>query len=159
MSNRLTYKNIFIDSKYRTEQSKSSSDFSIELNENLETPEGTRMYVTDISIGAVWKTTEVGFYEYMYVMVFNGDTLVKNFRHYLGNKVYFAEQLCFDIVEGMNNNTTDLTAGGIFVYSYSSATRTVEIKVKDGLPYTIKIPTDDELENYVNGIWDSVSAP
>ena len=154
MSNRLTYKKIFIDSKYRTEQSRSSSDFSIELNENLETPEGTRMYVTDISIGAVWKSTEVGFYEYIYVMVFNGDTLVKNFRHYLGNKIYFAEQLCFDIVEGMNNNTTDLTAGGIFVYSYSSATRTVEIKVKDGLPYTIKIPTDTELENYVNGVWD-----
>ena len=155
MSNRLTYKKIFIDSKYRTEQSRSSSDFSIELNENLETPEGTRMYVTDISIGAVWKSTEVGFYEYIYVMVFNGDTLVKNFRHYLGNKIYFAEQLCFDIVEGMNNNTTDLTAGGIFVYSYSSATRTVEIKAKDGLPYTIKIPTDTELENYVNGVWDT----
>ena len=34
MSNRLTYKKIFIDSKYRTDQSRSSSDFSIELNEN-----------------------------------------------------------------------------------------------------------------------------
>ena len=88
-------------------------------------------------------------------MVFNGDTLVKNFRHYLGNKIYFAEQLAFDINEGMNNNTTDLSAGGIFVYSYSSATRTVEFKVKDGLPYTIKIPTGEELENYVNGVWDT----
>ena len=155
MSNRLTYKKIFIDSKYRTEQSTSSSDFSIELNENLELPDDTSLYVTDISIPAVWKTTEVGFYEYMYVMVFNGDTLVKNFRHYIGNKIYFAEQLCFDIVEGMNNNTTDLSAGGIFVYSYSSATRTIEIKVKDGLPYTIKIPTDTELGNYVNGVWDT----
>ena len=155
MSNRLTYKKIFIDSKYRTEQSTSSSDFSIELNENLELPDDTSLYVTDISIPAVWKTTEVGFYEYMYVMVFNGDTLVKNFRHYLGHKIYFAEQLCFDIVEGMNNNTTDLSAGGIFVYSYSSATRTIEIKVKDGLPYTIKIPTDTELGNYVNGVWDT----
>ena len=155
MSNRLTYKKIFIDSKYRTEQSTSSSDFSIELNENLELPDDTSLYVTDISIPAVWKTTEVGFYEYMYVMVFNGDTLVNNFRHYLGNKIYFAEQLCFDIVEGMNNNTTDLSAGGIFVYSYSSATRTIEIKVKDGLPYTIKIPTDTELGNYVNGVWDT----
>ena len=155
MSNRLTYKKIFIDSKYGTEQSTSSSDFSIELNENLELPDDTSLYVTDISIPAVWKTTEVGFYEYMYVMVFNGDTLVKNFRHYLGNKIYFAEQLCFDIVEGMNNNTTDLSAGGIFVYSYSSATRTIEIKVKDGLPYTIKIPTDTELGNYVNGVWDT----
>ena len=91
-------------------------------------------------------------------MVFNSDTLVKNFRVYLGNKIYFSEQLCFDMVEGMNNNKTDLSAGGIFVYSYSSATRTVEMKVKDGLPYTIKIPTDTELENYVNGIWDNVSA-
>ena len=159
MSNRLTYKKIFIDTKYRTQQSNSSADFSIELNENLETPEGTRMYVTDISIPAVWKTTEINFYEYIYVMVFNADTLVKNFRVYLGNRIYFSEQLCFDMVEGMNNNTTDLSADGIFVYAYSSATRTVEIKVKDGLPYTIKIPTDTELENYVDGIWDSVSAP
>ena len=155
MSNKLTYKKIFIDSKYRTPQSRSSSDFSVELNENLETPEGTKLYVTDISIPAVWKSTEVGFYEYIYVMVFNGDTLVKNFRHWIGNKIYFAEQLAFDINEGMNNNTTDLSEGGIFVYSYSSATRTVEFKVKDGLPYTIKIPTDEELENYVNGIWDT----
>lgn len=159
MSSRLTYKKIFIDTKYRTQQSNSSADFSIELNENLETPEGTRMYVTDISIPAVWKTTEINFYEYIYVMVFNADTLVKNFRVYLGNRIYFSEQLCFDMVEGMNNNTTDLSADGIFVYAYSSATRTVEIKVKDGLPYTIKIPTDTELENYVDGIWDSVSAP
>ena len=158
MSNRLTYKKIFIDSKYRNEQSKSSSDFSIELNENLELPDDTRLYITDISIPAVWKSTEVGFYEYLYVMVFNSDTLVKNFRVYLGNKIYFSEQLCFDMVEGINNNTTNLSAGGIFVYSYSSATRTVEMKVKDGLPYTIKIPTDTELENYVNGIWDNVSA-
>ena len=155
MSNKLVYKKIFIDSKYRTPQSRSSSDFSVELNENLETPEGTRLYVTNISIPAVWKSTEVGFYEYIYVMFFNGDTLVKNFRHYLGNKISFAEQLAFDINEGMNNNTTDLSAGGIFVYSYSSATRTVEFKVKDGLPYTIKIPTDEELENYVNGVWDT----
>ena len=77
MSNRLTYKKIFVNSKYRTEQSRSSADFSIELNENFETPENTRMYITNVSIGAVWKTTEVGFYEYLYVMVFDGDTLVK----------------------------------------------------------------------------------
>ena len=158
MSNKLIYKKIFIDSKYRNEQSKSLSDFSIELNENLELPDNTRLYITDISIPAVWKSTEVGFYEYLYVMVFNSDTLVKNVRVYLGNKIYFSEQLCFDMVEGINNNTRDLSAGGIFVYSYSSATRTVEMKVKDGLPYTIKIPTDTELENYVNGIWDNVSA-
>ena len=55
----------------------------------------------------------------------------------------------------MNSNTGDLSAGGIFVYSYSSASKTVEIKVKNGLSYTIKIATNDELSNYVNGVWDT----
>ena len=79
MSNRgLTYKKIFVDSKYRLPQSNSSSDFSIELNDNMECPEGTRRHITDISLPASWKTTEVGFYEYLYVMIFdNSDVFVK----------------------------------------------------------------------------------
>ena len=160
MSNKLTYKKVFVNSAFRLPQSASSADFSIELQENFETPEGTRLYVSDVSIGAVWKTTEIGFFEYLYVMVYdNDDNLVKNFRHYLGNAIYFAEQFCYDIVDGMNSNTTDLSAGGIFVYSYSSATRTVEIKVKDGLNYKIKIPTDEELSNYVNNSWNTTTYP
>ena len=54
------------------------------LNKNSETPEETKLYVTDISIPAVWKSTEVGFYEYIYVVVFNGD-ISQNIRVYLGN--------------------------------------------------------------------------
>ena len=74
----LTYKKKIVDSKYRLPQSNSSSDFSIELNANLELPEGTRLHITDISLPASWKTTEVGFYEYMYVMIFDSsDVFVK----------------------------------------------------------------------------------
>ena len=156
MSNKLTYKKVLVDSAFRLPQSRSSSDFIIELDENMECPEGTRLHITEVSIPATFKTTEVGFFEYLYVMVFdNSDVFVKNFRVYLGNKIYFAEQLAYDMNEGMNNNTTDLSAGGIFVYSYSSATRTVEFKVKDGLNYKIKIPTDTELKNYVNNQWNT----
>ena len=160
MSNRgLTYKKIFVDSKYRLPQSVSSSDFSIELNENIEIPEGTRLHITDISIPATFKTTEVGFYEYLYVMIFdNSDVFVKNFRIYLGNKIYFSEQLTFDIHAGLNSNTEDLNTGGIFNYAYSSPTRTVEFSIKDGLNYKIKIPTDDELSNYVGNTWNTTQA-
>ena len=153
MSNKLVYKKIFVDSKYRLPTSKSSSDFSTELNENVELPEGTRLHIVDS-----FKTTEVGFYEYMYVMIYdNSDVFVKNFRIYLGNKIYFSEQLCFDIHAGLNTNTEDLNAGGIFNYAYSSATRTVDFSIKDGLNYKVKIPTDEELANYVNNTWDTVS--
>ena len=153
------YKKIFVDSKYRLPTSKSSSDFSIELNENVELPEGTRLHIVDISLPTSFKTTEVGFYEYMYVMIYdNTDTFVKNFRIYLGNKIYFSEQLCFDIHQSLNTNTEDLNAGGIFNYAYSSATRTVDLSIKDGLNYKVKIPTDEELSNYVNNQWDTNSA-
>ena len=153
----LTYKKIFVDSKYRLPQSNSSSDFSIELNENLELPEGTRLHVVDISIPAAFKTTEVNFYEYMYVMIYdNSDVFVKNFRIYLGNKIYFSEQLTFDIHQSLNTNTEDLNAGGIFNYAYSSATRTVEFSIKDGLNYKVKIPTDNELATYVGGVWNTI---
>ena len=119
-------------------------------------PEGTRLHITDISIGATWKTTEVGFYEYLYVMIYdNTDTFVKNFRIYLGNKIYFAEQLSFDIHAGLNSNTEDLNGGGIFNYAYASATRTVEFSIKDGLNYKVKIPTNDELATYVGGVWNT----
>ena len=95
----------------------------------------------------------------MYVMIFdNSDVFVKNFRIYLGNKIYFAEQLTFDIHAGLNSNTEDLSAGGIFNYAYSSATRTVEFSIKDGLNYKVKIPTDDELSNYVGNTWNTTQA-
>jgi hypothetical protein len=159
MSNKLTYKKVLVDSAFRLSQSRSSSDFIIELDQNMECPEGTRLHITEVSIPATFKTTEVGFFEYLYVMVFdNTDTFVKNFRVYLGNKMYFAEQLAYDMNEGMNSNTEDLTAGGIFVYSYSSATRTVEFKIKDGLNYKLKIPTDTELKNYVNNTWNTTQS-
>ena len=159
MSNKLVYKKVLVDSAFRLPQSKSSSDFVIELDENMECPQGTRLHITEVSIPATFKTTEVGFFEYLYVMVFdNSDVFVKNFRVYLGNKIYFAEQLAYDMNEGMNNNTTDLSAGGIFSYAYSASTRTVEFKIKEGLNYKLKIPTDTELKNYVNNQWNTTQS-
>ena len=160
MSDKLTYKKVFVDSAFRLPQSKSSSDFVIELEQNFECPAGTKCWITEVSLPTTWKSTEVGFYEYLYVMVYdNTDTFVKKLQGIFRHKIYFASQLCYDINEGLNSNTTDLTAGGIFVYAYDEATRTVEYKIEEGLNYKVKIPTDTELANYVNGLWDSVSAP
>ena len=159
MSNKLVYKKCFINSNYRLPQPRSLSDFIIELNENVALSEGTRLLISDISIPAAWKKIEVNFYEYMYLMIYNNyDAFAKNFKIYLGNKIYFAEQLTFDIHAGLNTNTEDLNTGGIFNYAYSNPTRIVEFSIKDNLNYKIKIPTNDELANYVNNTWDTKSA-
>ena len=84
MSNRLTFKKVYVNSKFGLPQSRSSSDFVIELQENMELPQGSKMWITEVSLPTSFKTTEVGFYEYLYVMIYdNTDTFVKNFRIYL----------------------------------------------------------------------------
>ena len=161
MSNKLTYKKVYINSSYRLPQSRSSTDFVVELNENFEVPEGTKMWVSEVSLPATFKTTEVGFFEYFYYMLYNdSDALLRNGRVYLGKNIYFSEQFCDDIVAGLNNDVGDLNSDNdIFVYAYSASTRTVWISVADGLNFRLKIPTDDELSNYVNNTWNTVSAP
>ena len=75
-------------------------------------------------------------------------------------KYIFSEQLCNDIVVGLNSDVRDLNSDNdIFVYAYSASTRTVTISVADGLNFKLKVPTDNELSNYVNGTWSTVSAP
>ena len=156
MMNKLTYKKVYVNSNYRLPQSHSSSDFVIELDQNFECPDGTRMYITEVSLPTVWKTTEVGFFEKFYAMIYdNTDTLLRCVILDLSNKIYFAEQLSFDIVGKLNDAVRDLNANNdIFVYAYSSATRTVEIKVADGLNFKLKIPTDEELSSYVGSEWN-----
>ena len=91
MSNKLTYKKVYVNSKFRLPQSRSSSDFVVELQENMELPQGSKMWITEVSLPTSFKTTEVNFYEYLYVMIYdNNDIFVKNFRIYLGNKIYFS---------------------------------------------------------------------
>ena len=49
-----TYKKVYVNSKYRTSDSRSPSNFSIELRETLEIPEGTIMQVHEVAIPHVW---------------------------------------------------------------------------------------------------------
>ena len=50
----LTYKKVYINSKYRTSDSAISADFSIELRETFEIPDGTIMQIHEIAIPNTW---------------------------------------------------------------------------------------------------------
>ena len=70
MSDRLTYKSIYVDSAYRLSESNSTSDFIIELDKNFEIPPKTEMLVTECSFSTPFYTTEKGFYERFYSMLY-----------------------------------------------------------------------------------------
>ena len=50
----LTYKNVYINSKYRTLDSRSSSDFKIELQDTIEIPDNTIMQLHEVAIPNTW---------------------------------------------------------------------------------------------------------
>ena len=50
----LTYKKVYVNSKYRTPNSRGISDFQIELRETFEIPDGTIMQVHELAIPNTW---------------------------------------------------------------------------------------------------------
>ena len=67
MPSSLKYKKIYIDSKFRTSDSNSSSDFKYELPETISFQENSVFYLDDIAIAHSW------------------DTIIDN----INNKLYF----------------------------------------------------------------------
>ena len=96
LSNRkLTYNKVYVDSQKRLPQSESSSDFIMQMNENLETHPNTVMYVMDEVIPQSYYTTPEGLYQLVYVIVYNtSDGSVQAYLKVdLKNQVFFASQL------------------------------------------------------------------
>ena len=48
----------YVDSRFRTRDSNSGSDFKFEIKEPLDLPDNTACYVDDISIPHTWRTIE-----------------------------------------------------------------------------------------------------
>ena len=51
-------KKAYVDSRFRTRDSNSDSDFKFELKEALGLPDNTVCYIDDISIPHTWRTIE-----------------------------------------------------------------------------------------------------
>ena len=79
----LPLKKIYIDSRDRTVDSKSASNFRIELPNTVQMPENTVSFVTDVCVPHVWKAVEEGFNDSLflsYIVPGVGGSLIEQFR-------------------------------------------------------------------------------
>ena len=79
----LPLKKIYIDSRDRTVDSKSASNFKIELPNTVQMAENTVFFVTDVCVPHVWKTPEEGFSDSLFLSYFVpgvGGSLAEKFR-------------------------------------------------------------------------------
>ena len=63
----LSRRKIYIDSRYKTQDSISNAHFKIQLNENLKFPDNCGFYITDICIPNTFKTVEEGVNDSLYL--------------------------------------------------------------------------------------------
>ena len=61
-------KKMYVDSRYRTNDSESNSDFQFELKEALDLPDNTECYIDEISIPHTWYTVEVNLNNTLYII-------------------------------------------------------------------------------------------
>ena len=63
----LPVKKIYIDSKFKTADSKSHTDFYVDLGTSFFMPQGTSYYVEDVNIPNSWFSIEEGMNNKLYV--------------------------------------------------------------------------------------------
>ena len=69
MSSILPIKKIYCDTKFRRRDSKSSSNFKIDLPETLKLPDNCVFFIDDIQIPVTWYTIQTGMNDNIYFRV------------------------------------------------------------------------------------------
>ena len=129
----LPIKKIYIDSRYKSGDSASDSNFYIDLPINMLMPDNTGFYIDDVAIPVSWYTIEEGRNNELFVRV-NG--LLQAFAIASGN--YSTVKLNEGIVATMN-----LIHSGYFSASPNVATNTIGITAAANVVF--EILTDSQL--------------
>ena len=94
----LKYRKVYIDTRYKSEDSKSNSDFYFELDQPLVCPQGTVFYMSSISIPHSWTTIEPSLKSRLYFFIFNKTNNDNaSFIVYLSDGNYIGTDLATEI--------------------------------------------------------------
>jgi len=146
-------KKVYIDSRFRTNDSVSNSDFKFELIEALVLGDNTVCYVDDISIPHTWRTIETynnKFYIILRTTVVNADTTeTYNWFPYVitipeGN--YDGYRLASALQELLNS----IEINFIFEVKYNTATGSIKIEetTQKGSRNAFAVPSDYNIKDW-----------
>ena len=148
---KLDVKKIYIDTRFRTKNSKSETDFSIELPRSFNIPDGVVCHIDDIVIPVSWSTVdERNRHCFLRMTVGSTDTyddfyiLSKNY-----NGGQFATDLESELNIAINKVHTDISAD--CVYDLLENMLTIGVLdnrlpvIKSAAPFKLEILTDEEI--------------
>ncbi len=149
MSSSLKYKKIYIDTKYMTPDSNSTSDFKIELPETMYFDNNSSVfYIDDVCIPHNWYSVTENINDKLYLLVgTENGALSYSYIITLSYGNYTASDLVVEIANKINAATVNI-AQSLFLCTYTLKTNNIEIKmnpnatVPNGFGFYILTPGD-----------------
>ena len=121
----LPVKKIYIDSRYKTKDSISNSQFKFELPSSILLPDDSVFYIDDICIPHTWYTIETNINDKFYISIYDfPDTSI--FTDYiltLESKSYTGPDLALELQAQINN----IIAPGVFTVTYLASKHVISI--------------------------------
>jgi len=137
----LPIKKIYCDTKFRRLDSKSTSDFKIDLPQTLKLPNNCVCYIDDVSIPRVWYTVESGVNDKLYfrLQLANGGAYY-DYIITLDSRDYNGSQFAAEI----QSKITAVTSGAATTAVYDAPARKMSVAV---LNMDINFFTDEQLRD------------
>ena len=134
----LPLKKIYVDTRYRTTDSVSTSNFRIELPYSVELPDNSTFQLTDICIEHSWLTVETGINDQLYFAIAPGASpgMVSGYVMRLPSQNYTGTSLASKIQTLLQTQSYDFQA------SYDANTNTITITSST---LSFKLLTDDDM--------------
>ena len=150
MSTHLLYKKVYIDTNYMTPDSKSTSDFSIELPQTMYFPnDSTVFYIDDICICHSWYTVETNFNDKLYIWIQSANDTSSNILS-LDPGNYTGSTLSATIYEKLPKTIGTLSIS--WEVTYIGKTNNIKISTTtDTVRFHILTPND--LKKKLNGVF------
>ena len=147
----LDMKKIYIDSRFRTKNSKSETDFSIELPRSFNVPDGVVAHIDDIVIPVSWTAIDERNNQ-CYINVSCGAA-VKDANFTFDSQNYDGANLATDFAAKLNTAVVGFVPLPVFVCTYDVLANILTISMTDArnealrisVPIRLQILTDETL--------------
>jgi len=146
----LKYKKIYIDTRYKTLDSKSTSDFKINLPETLAFENNTCFYIDDFCCGHSWTSIEdFNNKLYLYITDNNNSDNKYAFIINISNGNYTGQDFCIELQNKLRTTASPIQTN-LFNCSYNVKNNNATISITFS-NYKFQILTPNDLKTGLNG--------
>ena len=131
-------KKVYVDPRYKSNESVSNSYFKIELKETLDLPDNTVCYIDDISIPHTWYTIEENLNNTLYLITTQMNTDAPSWHHTLALETPSGNYTGSFLALALQTELQFAEPDHQFVCIYNPATGSITIRSETILLFNIK---------------------